>query len=676
MIYQRLAAIGGARVVVLAFALALACSSCGPLAGTTEPERFTVTVRGAGMLAPVTVGVRTVSGFDETRTLAIDGVAEFVLEYAERGNVELYLPDEDAVPCRFDGNQQITGTAGTQAFLVCLLADLQFDGPAGSQVNFRPDEVSYELSVSESSESLGLTAWAAAPQVGIRLRDPSGSYVADLVSGRRATGVPIGDAGDGTGGVTYLLDVTHPAPGWQRTYSVRIERAGPLALTSYVKPGDAVAEARFGYSLALSRTGDRMVVGAPFADSAGAAYRFVRGRTGLWGQVQRLQPVSLGPDDRFGHSAAISADGQVVAVGAPLADEGAGPTDSVTDSGAVYIFSCPESGSCALSARLTASDLGAGDQFGYSLALAHAGDVLLVGAPNADRAEPDPMADAGAVYLFELDPDGEDWAEAGFLTASNAGSGDGFGWSVALSADGGHMAVGAFFESGGAPGVDGDQSDDGTPGAGAVYTFARQGQNIVQEHYLKASNPGSGDNFGYSLALSASGATLAVASNQEDSASTGIDGDQSDNNAARSGALYVFTQGGKSWVQEAYIKASNTDPADNFGYSVALSDSGDTLLVGAMGESGSGTGATVPDGDNERADSGALYGFRRVEGLWSEVFFGKGASADAGDYLGWSVAMSGAGDVFAGGAWGESSAVRTDHTDNSARWAGAVHVFE
>src|SRR6266480_1485446 len=85
------------------------------------------------------------------------------------------------------------------------------------------------------------------------------------------------------------------------------------------------------------------------------------------------------------------------------------------------------------------------------------------------------------------------------------------------------------------------------------------GFSPTSELYLKASNTSANDNFGYSVALSADGSTLAVGAPGEASAATGVDGNQADTSAARSGAVYIFARHGISWSQEAYIKASNTD---------------------------------------------------------------------------------------------------------------------
>src|SRR6185436_1598141 len=69
-------------------------------------------------------------------------------------------------------------------------------------------------------------------------------------------------------------------------------------------------------------------------------------------------------------------------------------------------------------------------------------------------------------------------------------------------------------------------------------TFARAASPIAQQAYLKASNTGTGDGFGHTMALS--GDTLVVAAGNEDSNATGVNGDGSNNSATDSGAVYVF----------------------------------------------------------------------------------------------------------------------------------------
>ena len=114
----------------------------------------------------------------------------------------------------------------------------------------------------------------------------------------------------------------------------------------------------------------------------------------------------------------------------------------------------------------------------------------------------------------------------------------------------------------------------------------RNGTTWSQQAYLKASNSDAGDSFGLAVALA--GTTVVVGAYQEASNATGINGDQANNSAGSSGAAYVFATSGTTWSQQAYLKASNTDPGDQFGYSVAVS--GDTAVVGALGESSNATG--------------------------------------------------------------------------------------
>src|SRR5262249_37425469 len=101
--------------------------------------------------------------------------------------------------------------------------------------------------------------------------------------------------------------------------------------------------------------------------------------------------------------------------------------------------------------------------------------------------------------------------------------------------------------------------------------------------YIKASNPGQ-HVFGWSVAMVADGSPFAIGAYLESGAARGIDGDQSDQTAPQAGAVYVFVHSGATWVQQAYIKASNTDEGDQFGTSVALSADGSTLAVGAAHE--------------------------------------------------------------------------------------------
>jgi hypothetical protein len=154
-------------------------------------------------------------------------------------------------------------------------------------------------------------------------------------------------------------------------------------------------------------------------------------------------------------------------------------------------------------------------------------------------------------------------------------------------------------------------------------------------------------------------------------------GNQSDNSATAAGAVYVFVRGGTSWSQQAYLKASNTDGLDGFGISVALS--GDTVVVGAWGESSNATGMNGNQSDNGTAGAGAAYLFARSGTSWSQEAYLKASNTEAvhGDQFGISVALSG--DTVVVGARLEASnaiGVNGNQSNNSAFQAGAAYVFE
>jgi len=318
------------------------------------------------------------------------------------------------------------------------------------------------------------------------------------------------------------------------------------------------------------------------------------------------------------------------------------PTLSANDSGAVYVFTPDAAAAFAQQAYIKASNTDAGDVFGNALALS--GDTLAVGAngeasaaTGIDGDQSDNSASqAGAAYVFTRDAAGV-WSQQAYIKASNTDADDFFGDALALSGD--TLVVGAVGEASAATGIDGDQSDNTAArgvfnGAGAAYVFTRDAAGVwSQQAYIKASNTDGIDGFGSSVALS--GDTLVVGANGEASAATGIDGDQSDNTAARggftgAGAAYVFTRDAAGvWSQQAYIKASNTDGIDGFGFSVALS--GDTLAVGALGEASAATGIDGDQSDNtaargDFASAGAVYVFTRDD---KEVVLLKGANNGA-----------------------------------------------
>jgi hypothetical protein len=339
-------------------------------------------------------------------------------------------------------------------------------------------------------------------------------------------------------------------------------------------------------------------------------------------------------------------------------------------------------------AYIKASNTGRADRFGWAIALSSDGNTLAVsavgessGATGIDGDQADnSLMDAGAVYVFVRS--GATWVQQAYIKASNPDANDQFGTSVALSADGNTLAVGADGESSAATGINGNQADFSARNAGAAYVFVRNGTTWTQQAYVKASNTGLNDLFGLALALSADGNTLAVGAAGEASVAFGINGPQADNSLPDAGAVYVFVRSGAIWSQQAYIKGSNTGAGDAFGVRVSLSGDGNTLAVGAQREDSPATGIDGNQFDDTATDAGAVYLFVRSGATWSQQAYVKASNtgatnSPAGEAFGSSVALSHDGKLLAVGAGFESGAatgIGGDQTGDSL-FSGAVYLF-
>ncbi len=414
----------------------------------------------------------------------------------------------------------------------------------------------------------------------------------------------------------------------------------------------------FGFSVAVD--GDTAVVGAIFEDgggrgvdpsdnnsalNAGAAYVFVR-NNGVWSQQAPLKASNTGDGDSFGSAVAVSGD--TVVVGASTEDgggRGVGPadSDSVSNAGAAYVFVRDGSGMWSQQAYLKASNTGSnpaeptsgGDRFGTAVAIS--ANTIVVGAPEEDGgssgidpSDNDSSQNAGSAYVFVRN--GMIWSQQAQLKASNADRNDQFGFSVAASGE--TVVVGSRQESGSGSGANPPVNDD-APGAGAAYVFVRSGNGWSQQAYLKASNSQDFDRFGSSVGLS--GNTLVVGAINEDGGGTGVN-PLVNESADNAGAAYVFERLGSGWSQQALLKASNTGSGDFFGSSVSVS--GDTVVVGANGEYGGGSGVDPASNDSARL-AGAAYTYVRSGSTWSPLSYLKASNNGAFYEFGLSVSVSG-----------------------------------
>jgi FG-GAP repeat/Bacterial Ig-like domain len=394
---------------------------------------------------------------------------------------------------------------------------------------------------------------------------------------------------------------------------------------------------------------------------------------GIISQQAYAKPWNTGADDQFGYSVAVSGD--TVVVGAPFEDSssigipGSVANDSQSNSGAAYVFQ-RSAGTWVLHYPLKASNYGVSDNFGHSVAVS--GDTIVVGALGEDSSTlgvnglPNESAtSSGAAYVFTRS--GTSWNEQAFLKGSNTESGDTFGYSVAVSGD--TIIVGAYGESSNSVGVNENQVNNNATLSGAAYVFARSGSAWSQQGYLKASNTGAFDIFGFSVAVS--GDTAVVGAKGESSSTTGVNSIPNELSGT-SGAAYVFTRSGGSWSQQAYLKASNTGVNDDFGRSVAVA--GETIVVGAGREDSSTLG--VGSVSNETAsEAGAAYVFTRSGGSWNQQAYLKASNTQAGDNFGHSVAVSGE-TIVVGAIQEDSATLGVNSISNEAAInSGAAYVF-
>ncbi len=402
-----------------------------------------------------------------------------------------------------------------------------------------------------------------------------------------------------------------------------------------------------------------------------------------------IKASNTGLDDRFGFSVALSADGNTLAVGAvgeasnATGVGGLQTNNAAASAGAVYVYL--RMGSVWMQqAYIKASNTATGDSFGRHVALSANGNTLVVGTEYEDSnatgvgglQSNNAATESGAIYAFTRS--GVVWTQEAYIKASNTGMTDFFAWDIGLSADGNTLAVAAKWEDSNATGIDGAQGDNSAMDAGAVYVFTRAGVVWTQQAYIKASNTGSLDYFGSGLALSSDGNTLAIGANGEASTATGIGGDQSNNGAAYTGAVYVFTRAGVVWTQQAYVKASNAGGFDSFGDSVALSSDGSIMAVGATSEDSNATGVNGDQTNSSAASSGAAYVFTRAGSTWTQEAYIKASNTNSSDQFGNQVSLSSDGTTIAVSAIYEQSnatGVGGDQSNNTLHAAGAVYVF-
>lgn len=379
-------------------------------------------------------------------------------------------------------------------------------------------------------------------------------------------------------------------------------------LKAFVKSPNPEPNALFGTSVSI--LDDRMIVGAPSSGSLSGRVAIFERTADEWSVVQEIDTPPLGQscgDGLFGWSVA-SADNFFVVGSLGFGLGGVGSIRVYINRQGTWVQeSAGVQRGCLRGQQTDPLDL-----FGTSVALAPLGEesyTLVVGAPGHSSGEP-PVSVfdrdySGAAHVFEK-INSVDWEEVALLKASNTGG----SYQCSECAD------------------------------------------------LACPTSGEGDGFGASVATS--GETIVVGAPGEASAATGVNGDELDDTAPGAGAAYVFERVEGEWVQTAYLKASNAEAGDRFGFAVGIH--GDTIVVGAERED---SGDPSNEGDNGATDAGAAYVFDRVGGVWEQTQYLKASNVAEGYFFGANVTMNDSTLVV--GSPGESSIGGED--------SGAAYIF-
>ena len=303
--------------------------------------------------------------------------------------------------------------------------------------------------------------------------------------------------------------------------------------------------------------------------------------------------------------------GRSVSISGDYAIVGAsGGDDDGSASGSAYIIM--RSGSkWSQQAKLIASDAETGDHFGWSVSIS--GNYAIVGAIGNDSY-------TGSAYIFMRSD--TTWTQQAKLTATDAAANDNFGWSVSISGD--YAVVGAHYD------------DDHGSESGSAYVFMRTDTTWSQQAKLNASDAAAYDYFASSISISGDYAIVGA--------------DRDDDGGTSSGSAYVFVRSDTTWSQQAKLNASDAETGDIFGESVSIS--GNYAIVGASGD------------DDGGSESGSAYVFMRSDTIWSQQAKLNASDATVWDRFGNSVSISGS-YVIVG-------AVDDDHHGISS---GSAYVF-
>jgi hypothetical protein len=345
--------------------------------------------------------------------------------------------------------------------------------------------------------------------------------------------------------------------------SAKLTESGAFRQQAELNPTDEIGNASTAKSVALSGDGNTALIGGPGDDEGQGAVWVFRRKGSNWVQQAKLVPTGETGNGRFGESVALSGDGSTALVGAPNDADGIG---------AAWTFTRTGSGWRQRGMKVTGpGEVGSG-HFGRAVSLSADAKTALIGGPKDNQF-------TGAVWVFirrgaKWRPQGEKIVgaeEENFETLFGHPIEDLFGESVSLSSDGNTALAGGPGDA-----WEGGSAARGPHGSAWVFTrsgrtWSQQGPKLVGQEGLGGIG---GIYAGQSVAVSGQGDTALIGGPLDNWSEPYV------------GAAWAFTRSGSTWTQQGK-KLKNSEPSteeppdERFGSGVALSEDGDTALIGS-----------------------------------------------------------------------------------------------
>jgi len=378
------------------------------------------------------------------------------------------------------------------------------------------------------------------------------------------------------------------------------------------------ADDQSGWSVSMSADGNTVAIGAFRNDGNGGDQNGHVRVYDLSGSTwnQRGQDIDGEAEgDRSGSSVSMSADGNIVAIGAHLNDGING-----TNSGHVRVYEW--SGTAWTQRGLDIDGVAADDRSGWSVSMSADGNTVAIGAFRNDGNG----FESGHVRVYDWS--GTAWTQRG-LDIDGEDNDDESGWSVSMSVDGNTVAIGARY------------NDDNGSSSGHVRVYDWSGTAWTQRG-LDINGETAGDESGRSVSMSADGNTVAIGAPSNDGSLGGY----------RYGHVRVYDWAGGSWNQRG-LDIDGEDAGNESGWSVSMSADGNTVAIGAR----------YNDGNGDEAGHVRVYDWSGT--AWTQ----RGLDIDgeaADDTSGRSVSMS---------ADGETVAIGAPRNDGNGNRSGHVRVY-